>query len=633
MCGICGFHYLTPTSRPLRKSVELMCQQIVHRGPDDQGAHVDERTQLGMRRLSIIDLSTGHQPVYNEDGTIAVVFNGEIYNYRELRERLAARGHVFKTQTDTEVIVHAYEEYGLDFPKHFNGMFGIALWDMKQQRLVLTRDRLGQKPLYYAQVNGALIFGSELKTLLVHAEVSQEVDEQAVYNYFVLGYIPQPRSIYREIRKLPQGTLLVAENGRTRIQQYWSYPESIELLEDRSAAREQLRELLRDATRLRMIADVPIGAFLSGGVDSSITVAMMAQQSARPINTFFVDFEDQNFSERQYARSVASRYGTQHHEFVMRPEATGILDDIVHYFDEPFGDSSAIPTYHLSKLTRQHVTVALAGDAGDESFGGYRRYRQILARQERSRVRPLMGIAGRQLHRLLPGFAPGRQFFRGLGLTNWQQFTTGVAELEAREFLGNGVLAGASSSVLEDLGEMQPHVSHADPGRRDAYYPYARFDTKWYLADDILAKVDRMSMAHSLELRSPFLDYRVVEFAARIPVSWKISGNDTKVILKEAFRDDLPAEVLSPRKQGFSIPLNEWFRNELREDLVTALHDRELQATGMINLSAMRKLAQEHLEGRRSRKSLLWRFLVFHRWWNRTRGSTDAALVKEQTAI
>ncbi len=614
MCGICGtFAYREGAAGVSAALTRQMCDQIVHRGPDEEGIYCDKQVALGMRRLSIIDLDTGSQPIFNEDRSVVVVFNGEIYNFAELRAILESKGHRFATDTDTEVIVHLYEEYGDSFPEHLNGMFAIALWDIRRRRFLLVRDRLGQKPLYYADVNGKLVFGSEIKTILQDGEVPRRLDPQAVYNYMVLGYVPQPRSIYRDVRKLPPATVLVADQGGVRMQRYWEYPVHQPMATDYHAARPALRELLTDATRLRMVSDVPLGAFLSGGLDSSITVALMAQLSDRPIQTFFIDFEEAGYSEREYARAVAQRYGTEHREFVVKPDAISVLDDIIRFCDEPFGDSSAVPTYYLSRMTREHVTVALAGDGGDESFGGYRRYRAVLDRREAGRLQPVWAAVGSGIHRLLPRAAPGRMYFRSLGTSNLEFFAVGTQEMEARDFFSRGFLETVDHSLLEDLGE--PHSADAN-GWSDPLTKYARFDVNWYLADDILTKVDRMSMAHSLEVRSPFLDYRVIESAARMPVGWKIRGGDTKVILKDTFCDDLPASVLDPRKRGFSIPLTEWFRGELKPQLNEALHDAALERSGLFNMRELRGLAEEHFSGRRSRKSQLWRFLVFARWWH-----------------
>lgn len=364
MCGICGFCYLD-SGRPVDRGVlERMCAVIVHRGPDEGGIHIDASVGLGMRRLSIIDLESGSQPIFNEDQSICVVFNGEIYNFQPLRAELEGRGHRFDSDGDTEVIVHLYEEYGVHFVTRLNGMFAIALWDRAKRRFLLVRDRLGQKPLYYARTRDGLTFGSEIKCLLQCPHIPTDLDHEAIYHYFTLGYIPHPRSAFLAIRQLMPGERLVIEDGDTRMDRYWTLAGDVNATASRHEAKEQLRTLLQDAVRLRMISDVPLGAFLSGGLDSSITVSLMARASTSPIQTFHIDFGEPEFSEIAYARQVAQRYGTEHHELVVTPSATEILDDLVDFFDEPFGDSSAVPTFYVSKLTRQSVTVALSGDGG-----------------------------------------------------------------------------------------------------------------------------------------------------------------------------------------------------------------------------------------------------------------------------
>jgi len=612
MCGIAGILSLASNSDTANLDlVRQMCDQIIHRGPDDDGYFADGPLAFGMRRLSIIDLAGGTQPIFNEDGQISVVFNGEIYNFEELRADLQKRGHRFSTNTDTEVIVHLYEDYGVDFADKLDGMFAIALWDARTQRLVLTRDRLGVKPLYYAVIDGLLVFGSEIKCLLAHPGLSRCVDPQAIYDYFCLGYIPQPRSIYRDVRKLPPAHRLIAENDRIRTERYWSIPEPEPLMVNPQEAMEKLRELLIDATRIRMISDVPLGAFLSGGIDSSITVALMAQLSPQPVRTFFIDFDDDRYSERSYARAVAARYGTVHHELAVRPDAARILDDLVHFFDEPFADSSAIPTYYLSQLARQHVTVALAGDGGDESFGGYKRYRDILARCDSALMRKIFGPCGRAIHRLLPETSRGRCFFRSLGMRNAEFFATGTQELDTREILSRDLLATISRTVMD---EVDPAFECRFDRFSDPLARFSRLDTRYYLPDDVLTKVDRMSMAHSLEVRAPFLDYRVIEFAAHIPSSWKIDGSDTKVILKRTFGLDLPPEVLRPRKRGFSVPLADWLRAELRPQLEEATEDPLIAESGMFQMPAVLRMVREHMAGVRNRAPQLWRFLCFGRW-------------------
>jgi len=601
-----------------------MCARIVHRGPDDQGVLLEGPVALGMRRLSIIDLNTGQQPIFNEDRTVATVFNGEIYNFTELRTQLEARGHRFATHSDTEVIVHLYEEYGDDLAEHLNGMFAIALWDRSRQRLLLIRDRLGVKPLYYVQTASGLRFGSEIKCLLADPEVGRELSTEAIYHYATLGYIPHPLSVYRSIHSLPPGHRAAYDTRQFQVEPYWDVPQQVDSGMDYPEACRQLRELVSDAVQRRMISEVPLGAFLSGGLDSSIVVATMARFSSEPVQTFHIDFAEPEFSERDYARSVAERYATDHHELIVRPNAIEILDQVVDAFDEPFGDSSALPTWYVSQLTRRHVTVALAGDGGDEAFGGYRRYREILRRRNWP-IRVPQAAVGSALERFLPPRAPGKRFLRTLGMSHQEFFAVGSAEAEARELLHPDLVAdmppGATFAfVREDFGS-----------GGDALSPFTRFDTNRYLPDDILVKVDRTSMAHSLEVRAPFLDYRLVQFAARMPAAWKIAGGDTKRILKDAFRDDLPPHVLATRKRGFSLPMADWLRGELKGQLEAALHDRELAASKIWNLPAVERMAQEHFQGYRNRKSQLWRFLFFAQWWHRRPSRRMSADLQTET--
>lgn len=611
MCGICGFYSLN------RQAFDAgllgrMCSRIVHRGPDGQGKFEEHGMALAMRRLSIIDLHQGSQPIFNEDRTVCVVFNGEIYNFLELRKDLEARGHHFTTRTDTEVIVHLYEDFGVDFVQKLNGMFSIALWDRRNRRLVIVRDRLGVKPLYYSWSDRGLVFGSELKCVLECPDVPKKLDSDAVYHYFTLGYIPHPASIYEDVRQLPPAGRIVVENGHLRKDSYWSLQSRVDRSLSRAAVLEELRELLTDAVKIRMISDVPLGAFLSGGLDSSIVVALMAKQSSAPVKTFYIDFDEPGYSERSYAKEIAEKYGTEHHELVVKPSAADILDDLISFFDEPFADASAVPTYYVSKLTREHVTVALAGDGGDESFGGYERYRRILARRSLPDfVRYGVGKLGELIHRGLPRLGKGRRYFRSLGMGNWQFFAAGTGELETREILTQDFQKSLSGTSTFEL--LRPYMEAGDPS--DPLAPYATLDIHSYLPDDILTKVDRMSMAHSLEVRAPFLDYRVVELAARLPCDWKIEAHDTKVILKEVFSEDLTPSVLQPRKRGFSMPLEQWLRNELRPHLEEVLNDSGLQQAGIVDMKEARMLAREHWSGVRNRDSQLWRLLIFARWW------------------
>ncbi len=569
-----------------------------------------------MRRLSIIDLQRGAQPMFNRDRDIAVVFNGEIYNFRELRRELEADGLQFRTDCDTEVLVYMYQRYGSSFVSRLNGMFALAVWDRSRQQLLLARDRLGQKPLYYAWTGDGLVFGSELKCLLAEPNVCQEIDREAVYHYFTLGYVPHPWTIYRGSRQLPPGCTLTVHNGTDAVEPYWKLTPTVDPRLDREGAKQRLRELLTDAVRIRLMSDVPLGAFLSGGVDSSITVALMARLSSERIKTFHIDFSQPDYSERRFARAVAERYGTEHHELVVEPSAVELLDEVVRCFDEPFGDSSALPTYCVSQMTRRYVTVALAGDGGDESFGGYRRYRRILSRRRLPHwIRKLIGTAGYGIACGLPRSAPGARYLRSLGMDHHPFFAVGTAELDTRELL--------SRQFLEPI--METSTFNAVRGPLDAVdgsdplLPYSLLDTCRYLPDDILAKVDRMSMAHSLELRSPFLDHRLVEFASGLPADWKIRGNDSKVILKETFARDLPPEVLAPRKRGFSVPMRHWLRDELKPLLDEALHDPHIAASDIFRMDRIRSWSKEHFAGRRDRSSQLWRYLFFVHWWHHDR--------------
>lgn len=624
MCGITGvFNYRT--DRPAESElVDRMCSRIIHRGPDDQGMYVEGPLGIGMRRLSIIDLDTGSQPIFNEDRSVVTVFNGELYNFQELRKDLIGRGHKFATQGDTETIVHLYEEYGADFVNHLNGMFAIAVWDRRRRRLVLVRDRLGQKPLYYAHTTSGIIFGSELKCLLESDEVKTELDHEAVQHYFTLGYIPHPWSIYKQVRHLPPGGRLIIEDGDCRQDQYWQIDTHVDSNINVEEAGEQLRELLLDAVRLRMISDVPLGAFLSGGLDSSIIVALMAQVSSQPVKTFHIDFAHSEYSERVYARAVAEQYGTDHHELVVEPSAVEILDDLIGFFDEPFGDSSAIPTYYVSKMTREHVTVALAGDGGDESFGGYERYQRILDRRNMAPpLRATLGGLGNMIHRVLPRTAPGRRYFRSLGMSQHEYFMVATAEAESRDLLSREFIEPISNfSTYEALRESMDRANCGDD-----LTPYSSFDLHYYLPDDILTKVDRMSMAHSLELRAPLLDYRIVELAAKLPYTSKIRGSTTKWLLKELYGQQLPSEVTAQRKWGFALPMEHWLRGELRPVLEDALNDPVVVDAGIFNMTEVRALAHEHWSETRDRTPQLWNYLFFTRWWQQhhRRKAVDAS--------
>ena len=615
MCGICGISNFRSQAPVSAQVLEQMNELIVHRGPNEDGFHIDGAIGLGMRRLSIIDLASGTQPIFNEAGDVAVVFNGEIYNFKQLRESLVTRGHRFQTDSDTEVIVHLYEDHGVDFVHHLNGMFAIALWDRTAQRLLLVRDRLGQKPLYYAYTKNGLVFGSELKCLLACPDTPIELDRSAIYHYFTLGYVPHPLSIYKGIRQLPPGCRVSIEREKTpRVERYWNLSSQVNTFEKSEDVADELRELLTDSVKKRMVSDVPVGAFLSGGLDSSITVALMAQLSEQSVSTFHIDFSDSASSERKYARQVASAFHTDHHEFMVNPSAVAVLDGLIDAFDEPFADTSAIPTFYVSKLAREHVTVVLAGDGGDETFGGYRRYQQILSRRRLpTAIRSSLGMIGRTIHRCLPRIAPGRRYFRSLGMSHDEWFAVGTSELETKELLSNELLREIDGTSTFEL--MEAYLSLGD--RSDPLAPFTHCDALRYLPDDILTKVDRLSMAHSLEVRSPFLDHRVFELAAAVPAEHKIRGGETKLILKKAFRDILPAAVMEPRKRGFSVPMEHWLRSDLKEMLMDSLHDRAIAGSGLFRMQELHGLAREHFSRQRDRSDVLWRFLYFAHWWHR----------------
>ena len=458
------------------------------------------------------------------------------------------------------------------------------------------------------------MFGSELKCLMQCESTPCAISAAAVSHYFTLSYIPHPWTIYEGVQQLPPAGRLVARGDQLSIDRYWSVRSRVNHQRAQSEACDELRGLITDAVRLRMVSDVPLGAFLSGGLDSSIVVAEMARASSEPIKTFYIDFDQPGYSEREFARAVATHYGTEHHEMLIRPSAAEILDDLVDYFDEPFGDASAIPTYYVSKMTREHVTVALAGDGGDESFGGYMRYHRILARRELpGPLRSAIGAAGRVAYRVLPSRAPGRRYARSLGLDGWRFYAGIGSELETREMLSPDFLKSVPPGAAFDIA--RPYLECGDPD--DALSPYSTLDLCRYLPDDILVKVDRMSMANSLEVRAPFLDYRIVELACTFPSEWKVRQDTTKVILKEMFTGELPSGVMQQRKRGFSPPLKHWLRNELRSQLEEALHDKDIEALGVFRMGKVRAIADEHLSGTRDRTGKLWCFLFFTRWWHR----------------
>jgi asparagine synthase (glutamine-hydrolysing) len=590
-----------------------MCQRIVHRGPDDQGVYATPRVQIGMRRLAIIDLTSGHQPIHNEDQSIWIVFNGEIYNFRELRKELEGFGHVFYTNTDTECIVHAYEQFGYGCFSKLRGMFAIAIFDHRHDRLVLARDRLGKKPLYYTKTaDGFLGFGSELKCLFDVPGFDPVVSEAATRQYFAMGYVPGPRSIYENVQKLPPAHYLVMEKGSTEIRRYWSLDFGPKWQDDEATLRARLIEQLDEAVRLRLVSDVPFGVFLSGGVDSSVVAALMARHLSMPVKAFTIGFSEDAFNELPDARVVARHIGAEHHELVVTPDAVGILKDLAWHFDEPFGDSSSIPTYAVSKLAASHVKMVLSGDGGDEGFAGYARYAKYM--KMNALARGTLGLAG-PASRLAGRIAPGRTG------TRLQRIADRMALAYPERYISSVALSTAAdiSPILSpDVAKFDPYESVRQhflrPGVDDPMEKILAGDIDTYLVDDILVKVDRMTMANSLEARAPLLDHVLLEFAARLPFSLKNNGRTGKYLLKEAARELLPPACLQKRKQGFGIPLAAWFRKEFKPLMLDMLSDRRFAERGIFNVAGVRACFSAHLSGQHDFSELLWLVLTYEMW-------------------
>jgi asparagine synthase (glutamine-hydrolysing) len=618
MCGIAGFADSSPFT-PRRGDADValvhrMCDVIRHRGPDDEGLHVEAGVGLGMRRLSIIDLSTGRQPIPNEDQTVWVVFNGEIYNYRELRAELERHGHRFHTSSDTETIVHAYEEWGEDCFARLRGMFGIALWDREERTLLLARDRAGIKPLHFTEHRGRLYFGSELKSLLAAGAVDGEIDIASLDHFFTFLYTPRDRSIFKGVRKLPPGHVLRWRDGRATVFPFWQIGATETFSGGEQEAALRLREALGDAVRSHMMSDVPLGAFLSGGVDSSAVVGLMAEASDRPVQTFSIGFDVAEFDELEHARAVATHFGTDHHEFVVKPDGLSILDRLIEHFDEPFADSSAIPTWYVSEVARRHVTVVLSGDGGDELFGGYDRYlpHPRVERFDRLPVPGRQALAG-AVWPLLPHGVPGKNFLRHVARDDNGRYIDSISlfhddekralfSADVRAALGRGSAQAALATHFDRFRELSPHSR------------MMRFDFETYLPEDVLTKVDRMSMAHSIESRVPLLDNEVIDLAASLPASMKIRNGRRKHILKEAIKGLVPDHILDRKKQGFGVPLGVWFRGGLTDVFADVLGSSRTRQRGYFQQPFVDRIVHEHLSGRRDHTLQLWQLLVFELW-------------------
>jgi asparagine synthase (glutamine-hydrolysing) len=619
MCGIAGFVEASRTGNPFgldtsRALVGRMCDAIRHRGPDEDGMLVEPGVALGMRRLSIIDLSTGRQPIHNEDRSVWVVFNGEIYNFQELREELERRGHRFYTKTDTEAIVHAYEEWGRDAIVRLRGMFGLAIWDARTQSLLLARDRIGIKPLHYATVNGRLYFGSEIKSILCAPDVSRELSVDALDHYLSFLYTPQDGTIFRHIDRLPPGHWLAWRDGRVEIEQYWRLPAGETFPGTEQDAASELRTVLADAVSSHLVSDVPLGAFLSGGIDSSVVVGLMAEASSAPVKTFSIGFDEPAFDELDAARTIATRFGTDHHELVVQPDAVDILDELIAHFDEPFADASAIPTWYVSQMARRHVTVVLSGDGGDELFGGYDRYLPHARVATFDRYSP---VAFRRAAALaadrLPHGMRGKNFLRHVGRDNQGRYLDAIRYFSTDE---KPALLSADLQAMLAGPDAETLLSRHFARYRDLSWPsqMMRFDAETYLPDDVLTKVDRMSMAHSIESRVPLLDNRVIDFACSLPAPMKIKEGRRKHILKEVAATLLPEHILNRPKQGFAVPLNVWFRGGLTELFADTLLSSQAVSRGYFDTAFVRQLIGEHIAGKRDHALRLWQLVVFERW-------------------
>jgi asparagine synthase (glutamine-hydrolysing) len=610
-----------------------ICDRMTHRGPDGSGYLVDGTVALGHRRLSIIDVAGGTQPLGNEDGTVQVIFNGEIYNYRELRAGLLKKGHHFTTNSDTEVLVHLYEDVGERLPEHLNGMFAFAIWDRRRRQLFLARDRFGEKPLHYtcSAAGMRFCFASELKALRMIPGFPDEVEYRSLSDFLQVSYVPDPGTIYKNVFKLPPAHSLTVSATEFRIRRYWSPAFEIEPQREFSRAVEQVRALAEDAVERRMISDVPLGAFLSGGVDSSAVVAFMERRATAPVKTFSIGFTNKNFDETVYARMVAERCRTEHHEQIVSPEILEVLDVLVDHYDEPFGDSSAVPTLYLTKMTRQFVTVALSGDGADETFGGYRRYRFAVAEQRIRNAfpgwfrRPVFGATGRYYPKL--DFLP--QVFRAKATLICLSQELADAYLYSLSSMSGGLLnAILSQQVQRELG------GYSLPDRFRALFHNVRHlpalqqlqavDFETYLPGDILVKMDRASMAYSLEARAPMLDHRLAELAGTLPAGFKLHRGIGKYIFKQAVAPYVPAPVITRRKAGFVVPLAQWFRTSLKTPFESSVLHKDMEE--YVQLDGVRRLWSEHQSGLCDHSRKLWDLLMLAQWDARHRKSQPGCL-------
>ncbi|TWU04638.1 asparagine synthase (glutamine-hydrolyzing) [Stieleria varia] len=630
MCGITGSVWRRDELAIGESQLQRMTDAITHRGPDEHGQwlcpnHRDAYGQnvgiaLGFRRLSIIDVQGAHQPLSSENGNVRVVFNGEIYNYQTLRRRLEGTGHQFTTSGDGESIVHLYEDIGTDCFAQLNGMFAIAIWDAKRNRLVLARDRIGQKPLFYAATSDRIVFGSELKSLHAVPGVCNEIDPGAIDEFLTYQYIPHPGTIWKGVRKLSPGHFLIYQDGKVTVERYWDFDPAYEKEISAAQARERLSELLTDSVRLRLQSDVPLGSFLSGGIDSSLITAIAQSLRDEPVRTFSIGFPVADFDETAYAAKVASHLGTEHQRFEVQPHGVEIIDKLVWHYDEPFGDSSAVPTWYLSELTRKQVTVALSGDGGDELFAGYERYRALWLSQRMQRWFPVHKIPGASLLQRLPDsnkrrsiIRRGKRFLEAMGETaprrymNWLQIFP--ESLRADLYTDEFVQTLPGDDPFDFL-----QSAWARSNKRDDVTRASISDILTYLPCDLCTKVDIASMAHGLEVRQPMLDHRVVEFAASLPVHHKFRGKRGKLILQDTFGSMIPSSIFTRKKMGFGIPIANWFRSELKPMVHDTLLADDAKISPFLRIDAVREMVRQHEQSEQNHGYRLWNLLILEKW-------------------
>ncbi len=627
MCGICGIiDYKNRSINPAR--IQAMTARMSHRGPDDSGIYLSPdltpRAALGHSRLSIIDLSPlGHQPMANEDNSVWIVLNGEIYNYKILRGELEKKGHIFKSNTDTETVIHLYEEYQEDCVQYLRGMFAFAIWDEKKKTLFAARDRAGKKPFLYFNDGNTFSFASEFASILESGLVTKEISPSSIHYYLTFGYIPSPHTIYEKILKLPPAHTLIVKNGRVSVKRYWQvdYAKKIKISEEDAAS--EIIRLLREAVKIRLYSDVPLGAFLSGGIDSSAVVALMSQEYGKKVKTFSIGFEEKAYNELNYARMIASRFGTEHNEFIVKPDALKILPLLIERYGEPYADSSSIPTYYVCNQTRQYVTVALNGDGGDELFAGYDRYQAVFASEIFNKFPHPIKMLAKGFANILPDSVDFKnksrrlkRFFDGIDLSLAERYIRWVGIFN-KNLCSDIYSADFKKTVAlnSPIGIISPYLNASDG--IDMLDTLLSIDTNTYLPDDLLVKVDIASMANSLEARSPFLDHKLMEFAASLPAHYKMKNFVKKYILKKAVKGLIPEENINRNKMGFGVPVGRWFRNELKIFLQDTLLSANSLGRGYFDRGAIKKMVDEHMAGKKDYAFQLWSLLMLELWHRR----------------